>query len=194
MNLANFLTSLRIFLSPFFLAVFFLPVWIDGEFKIASVIACWIIFIIMELSDLFDGMAARAAGVESDLGKLFDPFADVVSRLTYFLCFVGIGLMPLWVFAIIMYRELGIIFMRLLAVRKGFAMGARIGGKLKAWTYAFGGISGLIYVSVERSGIFSKFLPHIKTTAEICFYLAAGAALISLVDYIVLLYKKYRVN
>ncbi len=194
MSLANFLTSLRIFLSPFFLAVFFLPVWTDGEFKFASVITCWIIFIVMELSDLFDGMAARAAGVESDLGKLFDPFADVVSRLTYFLCFVGIGIMPLWVFAIIMYRELGIIFMRLLAVRKGFAMGARMGGKLKAWTYAFGGISGLIYVSVERSGIFSDFLPQIKTTAEICFYLAAGAALISLVDYIMLLYKKYRVN
>lgn len=194
MNLANFLTSLRIFLSPFFLAVFFLPVWTDGEFKIASVIACWIIFIVMELSDLFDGMAARAAGVVSDLGKLFDPFADVVSRLTYFLCFVGIGIMPLWVFAVIMYRELGIIFIRLLAVRKGFAMGARMGGKLKAWAYAFGGIFGLLYVSLDRTGLFADFQHLIRITAEVCFYLSAAAALISLAEYLVFLYKKYRVN
>ena len=194
MNLANFLTSLRIFLSPFFLAVFFLPVWTDGEFKVLSVVVFWILFIVMDLSDLFDGMAARAAGVVSDLGKLYDPFADVVSRLTYFLCLVGIGIMPIWVFAIIMYRELGIIFIRLLAVRKGFAMGARMGGKLKAWTYAFGGISGLLYVSFERTGLFAKYLPQLRTAAEICFYLAACAALVSLTDYLLLLYKKYKVN
>ena len=193
MSLANFLTSLRIFLSPFFLVVFFLPEWSDGSFKLASVIIFWLLFIVMELSDLFDGMAARASGTVSDLGKVFDPFADVVSRMTYFLCLVGIGLMPIWVFAIIMYRELGIIFIRLLAVRKGFVMGARMGGKLKAWTYAFGGISGLLYVSFERTGLLSGILPQLRIAAEICFYLSAGAALISLTDYLIMLYKKFKV-
>ena len=71
MSLANFLTSLRIFLSPFFLVVFFLPEWSDGSFKLASVIIFWLLFIVMELSDLFDGMAARASGTVSDLGKVF---------------------------------------------------------------------------------------------------------------------------
>lgn len=192
MSLANFLTSLRIFLSPIFLAVYFLPVWIDGKFEVFSVIVFWILFIIMELSDLFDGMAARAAGNVSDLGKVFDPFADVVSRLTYFLCLVGTSIMPIWIFAVILYRELGIMFIRLLAMRKGFVMGARIGGKLKAWTYAFGGISGLVYVSVMRTGLFAEFASAVKLTAIICFYLAAAAAVISLVDYIMLLRRKYK--
>ncbi len=192
MNLANFLTSLRIFLSPFFLMVFFLPVWSDGQFKVFSVIACWILFIVMELSDLFDGMAARASGQVSDLGKVFDPFADVVSRLTYFLCFTGIAIMPIWIFAVILYRELGILFIRMLAIRKGFVMGARMGGKLKAWTYAFGGISGLIYISVVRTGLFSEYAASIGIIAVICFYLAAGAALVSLADYLLMLKRKFK--
>lgn len=192
MTLANFLTSLRIFLSPIFLAVYFLPVWTGGKFEIFSVIVFWILFVIMELTDLFDGMAARAAGNVSDLGKVFDPFADVVSRLTYFLCLSGTSIMPIWIFAVILYRELGIMFIRLLAMRKGFVMGARIGGKLKAWAYAFGGISGLVYVSVVRTGFFTEFASAIKLTAIICFYLAAAAAVISLVDYILLLRRKYK--
>jgi CDP-diacylglycerol--glycerol-3-phosphate 3-phosphatidyltransferase len=145
----------------------------------------------MELSDLFDGMAARAANQVSDLGKIFDPFADVVSRLTYFLCFTKSGIMPVVVFAVIMYRELIILFIRMLAIRKGFAMGARAGGKLKAWTYAFSGISGLLYISIIRTGLFSGYADTVLIAAKGLFILSAAAAVISLADYLLMLRKKY---
>lgn len=193
MNLANILTGSRIALSPVFLLVYFLPDW-TGRFGLAASVACWVLFAVMELSDLFDGMAARAANQVSDIGKIFDPFADVVSRLTYFLCFTKSGIMPVVVFAIIMYRELIILFIRMLAIRKGFAMGARAGGKLKAWTYAFSGISGLLYMSITRTGYFSFAGSAVLTAALWFFILSAAAALISLVDYLVMLKRKFFSN
>lgn len=177
-------------MSPIFLAVYFIPDW-TGEFGLSSIIICWVLFVLMELSDLFDGMAARAANQVSDLGKVFDPFADVVSRLTYFLCFTRSGFMPVFVFAIILYRELGILFIRMLAVKHGFVMGARAGGKLKAWFYAFSGISGLLYMSILRTGYFAEFTGEVLAASKVFFILAAVAALVSLADYIILLWKMF---
>jgi CDP-diacylglycerol--glycerol-3-phosphate 3-phosphatidyltransferase len=190
MNLANILTGSRILMSPVFLIVYFVPVW-TGRFGFSSVVICWSLFILMELSDLFDGMAARAANQVSDLGKVFDPFADVVSRLTYFLCFAVSGFMPVLVFAIIMYRELGILFIRMLAVKKGFVMGARAGGKLKAWSYAFSGISGLLYVSILRTGLFTEYSGSVLLAAKVFFILSAVSALASLADYLIMLKRKF---
>lgn len=189
MNLANFLTALRIMLSPVFLIIFFIPVWTGGTFEAGSVYLIWIIFLIMEFSDLFDGMAARASNQVSDFGKLFDPFADVFSRLTYFLCFVGLGIMPVWVFAIIIYREISILFFRILVMKKGIAMGARMGGKLKAWAYAFAGIGGLIFVSIERLGIFSEIIDALRSVTLVLFILAGIASLVSLLDYLIYMKK-----
>lgn len=189
MNLANFLTALRIMLSPVFLIIFFIPVWTGGAFEAGSVYLIWIIFLIMEFSDLFDGMAARASNQVSDFGKLFDPFADVFSRLTYFLCFVGLGIMPVWVFAIIIYREISILFFRILVMKKGIAMGARMGGKLKAWAYAFAGVGGLIFVSIERLGIFSEIIDALRSVTLVLFILAGIASLVSLLDYLIYMKK-----
>ncbi|MCL2294492.1 MAG: CDP-alcohol phosphatidyltransferase family protein [Spirochaetes bacterium] len=188
MSLANIFTASRIVLSPVFLLFFFLPEYI-GINALVYVIILWLLFIYMELSDLFDGMAARATNSVSDFGKIFDPFGDVVSRMTYFLCFTVMGIMHVFVFAILMYREFIILFMRILAMRKGFAMGARLGGKLKAWAYAFAGIFGLIYVSVIKTGYFLAYSEQILFIAQIFFVLSAVAALLSLTDYLLSLKK-----
>ncbi|MCL2481674.1 MAG: CDP-alcohol phosphatidyltransferase family protein, partial [Spirochaetaceae bacterium] len=160
MNLANILTASRIVLSPVFLFIYFLPECTRTN-TIVLIIILWLLFIYMELSDLFDGIAARATNTVSDLGKVFDPFADVISRMTYFLCFTKTGIMPVFIFAIIMYREFIILFIRILAMKKGFAMGARAGGKLKAWSYALAGIFGLLYISVIRTNFFIAYSDQI---------------------------------
>ena len=55
------------------------------------VIGVCLVFLLIELSDLLDGHAARVRNQESELGKVLDPFADSLSRLTYFVAFAGIG-------------------------------------------------------------------------------------------------------
>jgi len=190
MNLANILTASRIVLSPVFLFIYFLPECTRTN-TIVLIIILWLLFIYMELSDLFDGIAARATNTVSDLGKVFDPFADVISRMTYFLCFTKTGIMPVFIFAIIMYREFIILFIRILAMKKGFAMGARAGGKLKAWSYALAGIFGLLYISVIRTNFFIAYSDQILCAAKIFFILSAVAALLSLADYLLMLKKKF---
>ena len=161
MNLPNLLTALRIILSPFFMFFFFLPIMAGEQFTALSLIVCILLFIIIEFSDLFDGIAARKYGQVTDFGKIFDPFADVFSRLTYFMCFVGIKLMPILAFAIILYREITILFLRTMMMKHGIAMGARMGGKLKACAYAGAGISGLVYITIRQIDFFACLVPPV---------------------------------
>ena len=47
-NLPNYLSAVRIVLSPVFLIVFMLPVWTDGSFACGSVVLCWILMFLMD--------------------------------------------------------------------------------------------------------------------------------------------------
>ena len=153
MSLANRLTWLRIILSPVFFAVFFLPEIFDGRFAglaPLTVPLMWIIAVIAEFTDMFDGMAARRNNEVSDFGKLFDPFADTIFQITGFLCFVKIGLFPAALYLVVIYRELGILFIRNLLSKKGITMGARLSGKIKTVIYITAAAIALFYVSLER--------------------------------------------
>ena len=189
MNLPNLLTALRIILSPFFMFFFFLPTWAGERFTALSTVICILLFIIIEFSDLFDGIAARKYGQVTDFGKIFDPFADVFSRLTYFMCFVGIHLMPVVVFAIILYREVTILFLRTMMMKRGIAMGARMGGKLKACAYAGAGISALVYITIKQIDFFACLVTPVFWITQFFFVLSAAAALLSLADYIIFIRK-----
>ena len=90
----------------------------------------------IETTDVLDGHLARKWDQISDIGKVLDPFADVVSRMTYFICFTAVGVIPVCVLTILIYRELAVTLMRLLQIRKGVGMAASIWGKLMAATSA----------------------------------------------------------
>lgn len=188
-NLPNYLSAVRIILSPIFLVIFFIPVWI-GHFSVTSVILCWLIMFIMDVSDILDGYTARRIGAVSDFGKMFDPYTDLFARLTYFLCFIGIGRMPIWMFAIIIYREISVTFMRTVMMRRGFAMGARIGGKIKEWVYAFAAIVSMLGVTLERIGFWQESADIVWNIASVFYGLSSLFALITFFDYLIFLIKK----
>ncbi|MFP4618243.1 MAG: CDP-diacylglycerol--glycerol-3-phosphate 3-phosphatidyltransferase [Spirochaetaceae bacterium] len=185
MNWPNRLTVLRIILSPIFFVFYFLPEW-SGTAEVVSVVIVVVLFIAIELSDALDGYIARRFNLVSDIGKVIDPFADVMSRMTYFFCFTMSGLMPSWVFLIIIYRELGVIFLRLMMIRKGVAMAASIWGKLKAITYAAGGILGVAYFVITTLPLELELIEGVvRTTVVTIFVLGALASVLSFLSYIV---------
>jgi CDP-diacylglycerol---glycerol-3-phosphate 3-phosphatidyltransferase len=143
MTVADTVTLGRAILSPIFFAVFALSQTAGDHVRRAALIALLALFVAIELSDAVDGLLARGTNSVSDLGKILDPFADSMSRLTYFVCFAAAGIMPLWVLIAVIYRDTGVAFARVLAARDGIVMAARLTGKLKAWVYALAGIAGV---------------------------------------------------
>jgi CDP-diacylglycerol---glycerol-3-phosphate 3-phosphatidyltransferase len=182
MTTADKLTASRLVLAPVFFAVYRAGALLAPIPYVA--ILCGL-FIVIEVSDLFDGFAARSAGTVSDFGKLFDPYADVFARLSYFACFALDGIMPAWVFILVLYREFSINFLRLLLVQRGVAMGARPGGKFKSATYMVAGAVSLISVCMSRLGLLPSAAAPLSVAIYALYSLAALLALLSFVDYFI---------
>lgn len=184
MNLADKLTASRLVMAPLFFAVF---MWGSalGLTPQVAVALLWALFALIELSDLLDGMAARAMKTVSAFGKLFDPFADVFARLTYFVCFVAVDIMPLWIFLIIIYREFSQLFLRQLMAEMGVAMGARKGGKTKAVFYMLSGAASLVFWSLMALGWWPSAYAGIRVAVLALYGIAAALSVGSFVDYVI---------
>jgi CDP-diacylglycerol--glycerol-3-phosphate 3-phosphatidyltransferase len=182
MNLADRLTASRLIFAPFFFIVF---VWGEtlGLSGTAVAILLIAIFTAVEITDLLDGEAARRRRTVSDFGKLFDPFADVFARITYFVCFAYRGIMPLWILLVILYREFTQLFLRQLLAERGIAMAARRGGKIKAFFYMLAGAASLLYWCQIRFDILPPTQPWVFLGVQILYVIAALLAVGSFVDY-----------
>lgn len=184
MKIADAVTSFRLIVSPLFLVLAFLPFWSE-QTAAPAIIALWVLFALMEFSDVIDGTVARTLKQVSDMGKLLDPFADVISRLTYFAVFASLGVMPAWMMILIMYREVGIMFVRMVMYRDGIALAARRGGKAKAVMYAVAGGLGILILSNRYLGWLSAYTAVLKTTALVVFGLSVLFAWVSFLDYLI---------
>jgi CDP-diacylglycerol--glycerol-3-phosphate 3-phosphatidyltransferase len=192
MNLANKLTFFRVILAPVFFIVYLLPGFFPSRFingAAWTVPVLWFIFIVSEITDLLDGMAARKLKEASDFGRLFDPFADTLMQITCFLCFVIDGIFPAILFLLVIYREFGILFIRNLMLKKGTTLGARMSGKIKTVSYIIAGGAALLAVSLQRLAIFEFLFPFFKTGAVIIFSISIIISIVSFIDY-VLIYRK----
>ena len=193
MNLPNKITLARILLSPAFFCVFYIPRLFEST-SIVPIIILWVLFVAIELTDLIDGKVARKYDQISDTGKLLDPFADSLSRLTYFLCFAIGGVMKFWIFLIILYRDLGVGFIRLMMARHGVTMSARLSGKVKAFIYAISAIVGLGMLTLQVTSLSERVLEIAQFITMLFFIVSAAAALWSLADYFSALVARKRTS
>ena len=182
MTLPNKLTISRLLSAPLVFLAWFIPVHL-GYFPRGGTIILWCLFILSEITDILDGYFARSRDQVSDIGKLMDPFSDVFLRITYFTFFVGAGLMPIWTMVIILWRELGIMFIRMLLAREGTAMAANKGGKLKSVLYFISGLGGMLALTLRAWCPGSNILITAEKVSTVLFILAALASIISFIDY-----------
>lgn len=182
MTLPNKLTLGRLALTPVYFLIFFFAIN-RGYFPHLGISILWIIFIVMEVTDVLDGYIARKHNLVSDVGKLMDPFADVIARVTYFLCFYSIGIMPLWALIIIIWREYSISFIRALTAKEGVALAASIWGKAKAVTYFISGVLAHIVITVNLLMGDFAYRETVDRALYILFALSAISALFSFLSY-----------
>ncbi|MCH9613031.1 MAG: CDP-diacylglycerol--glycerol-3-phosphate 3-phosphatidyltransferase [Chlamydiia bacterium] len=134
------------------------------------------LFILCELSDIFDGIVARKFDQVTDLGKVLDPMSDSLVRVTMLLGFTqGIVKLPLMLVLIFLFRDVMISTLRTLCALRGTALAARMTGKLKAVIQAVA-IGGIISMLV----LYSQGWIYIDTVQSTSFYLVLVAAVYTL--------------
>ena len=99
-------------------------------------------FCVAMTTDWFDGRLARRHGRTSPLGSLLDPIADKVLVLAVLVMLVGERVVPAWMVAAIVVRELLIGGLRQAAIERGIVIAARDLGKLKTWAQAIAAALG----------------------------------------------------
>ncbi len=133
MNIPNFLTILRLALTPLGAYALFKNGGNDHHWMETA----WLTFFVIGLTDFFDGRIARATNQITEFGKLLDPIADKVSIGTAMISLSILHHLPWWITIVILAREIGVTVLRF-AVIQGGVIPASNGGKLKALLQGFG--------------------------------------------------------
>lgn len=96
MVLVNILTILRIPLSILFCAVLYLS---NKPFLL-----CYVLFFIIAATDFWDGKLARYFGVQTRFGAMLDVVSDFFFILTAIGSLYHLGILPLWMIAVISFK------------------------------------------------------------------------------------------
>lgn len=141
MNLPNRLTLLRIFFVPVivFFAVFPFAQYdiVFGHLTVGFVSLPVInlvllgLFAVASFTDFLDGYLARKNHQISTFGKFMDPIADKLLVNTLFILFAYQGLIPVVAVLVMIWRDVFVDGLRMLAAEKGRVVSAGYLGKLK---------------------------------------------------------------
>lgn len=182
MRVALFLTLGRVVISPIFL-IFYL------YYESMGIALVWVPYILLallalsELSDLLDGYVARKYDQVTDLGKILDPMADSIARISVFLTFTrGVIQLPLLLVFVFLYRDVVISMLRTLCALRGFTLAARMSGKVKAVIQ--GTVAIVIVLLMIPYTLGAIRLENLQLTSLILVSLAAAYTLISGAEYI----------
>lgn len=182
LSVANCLTFMRIFISPVFLLVYTQHEWL-GISRLSLPYVLLLLLGVSELSDAFDGFLARKYNQVTDLGKILDPMADSISRISVFLTFTQPPVnAPLVLVFIFLSRDSVISTLRTICALRGFALAARQSGKIKAITQgvcAF--VITLLLIPHSLGSVSDETLFLLST---LCMSLTALYALYSAVEYL----------
>lgn len=114
-NVPNVLTIFRILLTPLFIICLF------SNYPYARLWAL-IIFIVASVTDAFDGYYARKYNQVTRHGQFLDPLADKILVSSAFISFALMELVPFWMVALIVFRDLFVTGLRWAMESKGLTM------------------------------------------------------------------------
>ena len=159
MNLPTWITVGRIALTP-------LVAWLPFVDSATLRGLAFVLYLVVAISDHYDGKLARERNEETDLGRLLDPLADKIFLLATFIpmymlqaprgewlthllprvaessgyhfvtWFSPSVALPWWVLTIVLGREAAMTWFRWAANKRGVVIAARDLGKLKTWSQA----------------------------------------------------------
>ena len=93
--------------------------------------AALFLFIASAITDFVDGHLARKYNLVTNFGKFIDPVADKMLVLSTLIMLTWHGLLPAWIVVAVLFRELAVDGLRLVAVEQGKVIAAGKLGKIK---------------------------------------------------------------
>ena len=181
MNLPNQLTVFRIILIPVFILLLSVPyAWqsldVTGVMLPLNWLLAAIVFAVASVTDFLDGQIARRQHLVTNFGKFADPLADKLLVMTALIFLTGFNVVPAWMTAVIVIRELAVTGLRTLIVENnGKVLAAQMPGKIKTFSQMF--------------AIFFLYLKDVPFTAiglpigEILLWIAVIFTIYSGIDY-----------
>ena len=124
MNWPNRITIARVALIPV------IVILLQFDVPICRALA-FISFLLASFTDWLDGYLARRLKIVTNFGKFLDPVADKLLVLSTMIALCGLGRFPAWVCIVVLFRELAVDGLRMVAVERGQVIAAGKLGKIK---------------------------------------------------------------
>ncbi len=178
-NTPNLLTVARVISVPVVIYLLYLPTaW-----------AKWCsfgVFVLAMLSDVADGIIAKRRDQVTTFGTFLDPVADKMLIVSLFLVLSNLGIIPLWVSLVTLWRELLVTGIRSVASSQGFVVGANWMGKTKAVVQTAAIIAAMLYICVGAERLLTDM--QMVMVGQAVNLLAMTAAVLSVAFAVIFVY------
>ena len=173
-TLANMLGVARIAATPIVMGLLLLPFAGAG-------ITAFAVYTIAASTDYLDGRIARARGQVSPLGIFLDLTADKVLAAGVLIAMVEVDLLPTWVVAALLIRELVVQGVRQLAAAANVVISARGLGKWKAFGTNVAIVVLLLAFDARTGGPVAGIVDA-AVIAAVGFWVAVAAAVLAVIS------------
>jgi len=151
-----------------------------GTVSLGAMVGLCLVAIVEELTDIFDGVAARAAGTASEFGGILDPLVDSLARLAMYFALAYAGWVSVVVPLVMTGRDIIVSYTRVVNAMTGNKTSARLSGKIKAIIQG-GGVPVLVFLEWSRVAVDPVWSGRLVALGAA---LLVGVTLWSRVDYV----------
>ncbi len=151
-----------------------------------------VIFVVAAVTDILDGYIARRRGLETQLGRMLDPFVDKVLVCGAFILLAGHGFVDkdgsnvtgvqAWMVVVIVGRELLVTGLRGFSESQGHSFAASLHGKMKMWVQSVTAPVVLLIVAHQDSWLAASWAQWTKT---VLVWLTVVVTALSAIQYII---------
>jgi cardiolipin synthase len=168
-TIPNLIGFVRLALIPVFLVLALR----SGDGRIAS---ASIVYAVIGGSDYLDGIAARLTGQYSRLGTLLDPVTDRLLVVSGVIVCWRFDLLPRWALAILAARELLMLVLSQIGLRKGVDVEINWVGRLGVWPTMFSLFLAMVSVTWVAEALL--YVGLAMTLVATAMYMRDGVALL----------------
>lgn len=152
----NILTTVRLLLVPAFT---YFTVFAD------NLPAAAIIFVLSGLTDIIDGYIARHYNMITKFGMVYDPFVDKLMQITAVVCLVIIDIIPVWLLAVVLVKEVSMIITGGILYAKKIVVSSNKFGKASTVIFYAGVLAIILWKNIPSDVMMTIFVVMIGAMA-----------------------------